>query len=130
MLPTSAAERELWTIWIGYLAALVVNWAIFRLLQSQEIIMHGSTVGQRERDLVLYPTMTMLSGLAFFIMGSNYWGRCYAIGAGFLLLAALMPWRLEYASLAFGVMWTVALAALGLRLRKLGQKHDEAKQHA
>jgi serine/threonine protein kinase len=128
VLPTSAAERELWTIWVGYLAALLVNWLVFRLLQAREILIPGPTfTPERFYDLIIYPAITMLSGMAFFVMGSNYWGRCYAVGAAFFLLAALMPFQLDYAPLAFGALWSVTLTALGLHLRKLGNRQEEAK---
>jgi hypothetical protein len=77
--------------------------------------------------MLIYPSMTVLSGMAFFIMGSNYWGRCYAVGTAFFALAALMPFNLEYAPLAFGLLWSVALTAVGLHLRRLGNKQEEAK---
>ena len=48
-------------------------------------------------------------------MGSNYWGRCYVIGAAFWALAALTPLHLTLAPLGFGLLM------LGLRLRRLGQ---------
>ena len=72
--------------------------------------------------------MAVLSGMAFFIMGSNYWGRCYAVGAAFFVLAVLMPLHLEYAPLTFGLLWSGTLAALGLHLRKLGNKYEGARK--
>jgi hypothetical protein len=63
----------------------------------------------------------MASGLAFFIMGSNYWGRCYAFGLAFWALAALMPMHLEWAPLEFGLLWSVTLTLVGLHLRRLGR---------
>jgi len=127
LLPTSAVERELWTIWLGYLGALAVNWAVLRLLQKQGMLVGSSSAPGGWQDLIIYPSMTILSGMAFFIMGSNYWGRCYAVGAAFFALAALMPFYLEYAPLAFGLLWSTTLAAMGLHLRKLGNKQEEAK---
>jgi eukaryotic-like serine/threonine-protein kinase len=127
LLPTSAAERELWTIWLGYLAALAVNWGVIRLLQFQGVLVATSNAPQAWDELIMYPSMTILSGMAFFMMGSNYWGRCYAVGALFFGLAALMPFFLEYGPLAFGLFWSVTLTATGLHLRDLGNKQAEAK---
>ena len=45
-------------------------------------------------------------------------------------MAVLMPLRLEYASLAFGLLWSAGLVALGLRLKKLGMKQEETGQTA
>ena len=67
----------------------------------------------------LYVPWSLLSGLAFFVMGGSYWGRCYAFGLAFFALAALLPWRLAWAPLLFGALWTVALLSLGLYLRRL-----------
>jgi serine/threonine protein kinase len=127
LLPTSAAERELWTIWLGYLAALAVNWVTIRLLVRWQIMGPGGAQVDRWTELIIYPFMAILSGMAFFIMGSNYWGRCYAVGGAFFVLAALMPLHLEWAPLEFGLLWSLTLAALGLHLRKLGQKTETAK---
>ena len=64
-----------------------------------------------------YPFLAILAGLAFFIMGSNYWGRCYAIGAAFFALACAMPFVLEWAPLLFGLFWSAALTMVGIHLR-------------
>jgi hypothetical protein len=122
LLPTSAAERELWTIWVGYFVTVMVNWAVCWLLRDQGVIRAGPGAPPRWDEYLLYPFITMLSGLAFFTMGSNYWGRCYAVGTAFFVLAVLMPLRLDYAPLAFGILWSLTLTALGLHLRKLGNK--------
>jgi serine/threonine protein kinase len=122
LLPTSAAERELWTIWIGYLITLAVNWTVCFMLREAGVIGPGPAQIPRWDEYLLYPFITMLSGLAFFMMGSNYWGRCYAVGAAFFALAALMPLWLEYAPLLFGLLWTATLLALGLHLRKLANR--------
>ena len=80
-------------------------------------------------ELVVYPFSAILSGLAFFSMGSNYWGRCYYIGLGFFGIAVLMPLHPEWSPLEFGIIWTVALTALGFHLRRLGQQaKEEASQ--
>ena len=58
--------------------------------------------------------------MAFFIMGSNYWGRCYAIGVAFFGLAAVMPTNLDLAPLEFGVAWSLTFVVIGLHVRRLG----------
>ena len=79
--------------------------------------------------MLVYPFSAVLSGLAFFSMGSNYWGRCYAIGLGFFVMAVLMPLHPEWSPLEFGILWTVALTSLGLHLRKLlRESRAEAEQ--
>src|SRR5260370_936813 len=69
----------------------------------------------------------VLSGLVFFVMGRNYWGRCYAIGAAFFILAALMPLHLEWAPITFGMFWSVTLALIGLHLRRVGKRVEAEK---
>jgi serine/threonine protein kinase len=120
LLPTSSAERELWTIWIGYVVAYLMNSILVRVLIANGVIGPGPAAPPAWEDLIMYPLSGILSGMAFFVMGSNYWGRCYAVGLAFFGVAALMPLFLSWAPLAFGVLWGSALAALGLHLRRLG----------
>jgi eukaryotic-like serine/threonine-protein kinase len=124
LLPTSAAERELWTIWIGYFATYFIIVIITRLLVHFEVVQAHPGWPAREyfRELLPYPFISMVSGLAFFIMGANYWGRCYAIGAAFFVAAALMPVQLTLAPLIFGVLWAITLLMLGMHLRSQARK--------
>ena len=48
----------------------------------------GSPENRYFHELLPYPFISLISGLAFFIMGANYWGRCYAIGLAFFVAAA------------------------------------------
>jgi serine/threonine protein kinase len=129
LLPTTAPERELWSIWIGYVIAYGVNLLVVRTLVAQGLIGPGPGLAGLARwdDLVLYPFSAILSGLAFFVMGSNYWGRCYALGVLFFGLAFAVTFWLPLAPLAFGLLWGVTLLALGLRLRRLGGKGSAGK---
>jgi hypothetical protein len=63
--------------------------------------------------------LALLSGLAFFVMGSLYWGGYYAVGAAFFALALAMPLGLEWAPLAFGLFWAAVLVAISLHIRRL-----------
>jgi serine/threonine protein kinase len=130
MLPTSAAERELWTIWIGYFLAYGSSLITAHTLSLGGVIQPGLYApANHYEELLVYPFSSVLSGLAFFSMGSNYWGRCYAIGVGFFIIAMLMPLHPEWSPLEFGVLWTVALASLGQHLRRLAeQAKAEASQ--
>ena len=124
LMPTSAAERELWTIWIGYFATYFIIVIITRLLIHFEVVQANPSWHARAyfRELLPYPFISMVSGLAFFIMGANYWGRCYAIGAAFFIAAALMPVHLTLAPLIFGVLWAITLLMLGMHLRSQAAK--------
>jgi serine/threonine protein kinase len=127
LLPTSPAERELWTIWIGYLAAYFFSQVTVRALVSHGLISKGLDAPHRWEELILYPFSAIASGLAFFMMGSNYWGKLYAVGLAFWVLAALMPLHLEWAPLEFGALWSTVLLALGLHLRTLSQQGQGEK---
>jgi hypothetical protein len=120
LLPATSAERELWTIWIGYFLAYVCVLAVTRLLFSFHVLAAGESMPLNWQESLPYPFLALVAGLAFFVMGSNYWGRCYVIGIGFWLLASMMPLHLTLAPLGFGALWFTALLMLGLRLRRLG----------
>jgi eukaryotic-like serine/threonine-protein kinase len=111
LLPTSTAERQLWSIWLGYVTAYLIS-----ALIGRELLSHG----QRLDEWTLYPFTAVLTGLAFFIMGSNYWGRCYAIGLAFFGLAVLMPLNLDWAPLEFGILWSITFTSLGIHLHQIG----------
>ena len=56
LLPTSAAERELWTIWLGYLGALIVQLLlVVRLLHGQGWWRRGPDSPAELDQLIVYP---------------------------------------------------------------------------
>jgi hypothetical protein len=117
LLPTSAAERQLWSIWIGYLMACTL------LSMSQRAVQGWKP----ELEQSFYAPWTFLGGLAFFVMGSSYWGRCYALGVAFFAAGTFMALKPDWGPLVFGTLWSVVLVVVGLRLRYLG---TEAKRQA
>jgi serine/threonine protein kinase len=119
--PASSAERQLWTIWIGYLAATLVIFGVNHLLFTHGILEGGPGAPEYWLELCTYPAAAVLSGVGFFVMGSSYWGRCYALGVAFFILAVVMTFRLDWAPFEFGVAWGTTLGVLGWRLRGLGQ---------
>jgi serine/threonine protein kinase len=121
LLPTTAAEKELWTVWIGYFGTYLFVIVITRLLFALDILAAGRNMPENWQECLPYPFLSLVAGMAFFVMGSNYWGRCYVVGVTFWALAALMPIYLTFAPLAFGLLWFGALTMLGLHLRRLGQ---------
>jgi serine/threonine protein kinase len=126
LLPTSPAERQLWTIWIGYLVACLFSIVTHRFLIGHGVFAPGPAGPSHWDELSLYPTQTILSGLGFFVMGSSYWGRCYAVGMAFFALAFLMVLDLNWAPIEFGLAWGVTLVTLGLHLRRLGREAGTA----
>ena len=127
LMPTTAAERGLWSIWIGYFVTYGLGILATRTINLRGIIARGPEAPSHMMELLPYPFISLVAGLAFFVMGSNYWGRCYLFGVAFWTLAVLMPLRLEWAPLEFGLVWTIALTSLGLHLNKLARR-AEAKQ--
>jgi hypothetical protein len=114
LLPASTAERQLWSIWVGYLIGCVA------VVLAGHQMFEGDIYKTR-----LYVPWSLLAGLAFFVMGGSYWGRCYAFGLAFFVLSVLLPMiPQEYAPLAFGGTWTVSLVSMGLYLRRLAAEAE------
>jgi serine/threonine-protein kinase len=111
LLPTSMPERQLWAVVGSYLLASGLVVAVGRLL---------SRPGAPVDELTFFPFWSILAGMALWVLGSSYWGRCYAFGVLFFVAALLMPLYLHAAPLVFGLLWAVALTLIGLHLRRLG----------
>jgi hypothetical protein len=109
---STTAERQLWSVWVGYVAASVLiavaGWREFPADQT--------------RHMAEYPFFAVTAGMAFFFLGSSYWGWCYAFGAAFFALSVVMLFDTRWAVLEFGVIWTVILIILGARLRRLARE--------
>ncbi len=108
LAPRCPADRQLWTIWLGFVAACVLS----AVLQSR-------TLGPVSvaAELHLYPQWAILSGLAFLVTGASFWGRAYAYGTLFFLLAMCLPIQGAFAPLSFGLVWGAALFDIGVHLR-------------
>ena len=113
IFPTSAIERQLWSIWVGYLVGLAAT-----ALVSREMVKPGRVWD----EMTLYPYSAVLTGLALFAMGSNFWGHCYTFGLAFFVLALVMPLKLDLAPLEFGALWSAVFVALGLHVRRIGRE--------
>jgi serine/threonine protein kinase len=112
LLPTSSVERQLWSIWVGYLIACMGV-----VIAGRQVLDDGDPY-----KLTLYLFWSLLSGLAFFAMGGSYWGPCYALGLAFFVLACLLPLMLGFAHLGFGGLWTVSLLLIARHLRRLADE--------
>jgi hypothetical protein len=128
LLPTTASERQLWSIWIGYGIAYGVAGLVCMGLADREMLANYVSGGAGGSTWSLSPYAAIISGLAFFVMGSSYWGGFYAIGLAFFAVAALMPLSLELAPLAFNILWSATLVLIGIRLRRLGAKQNQSGQ--
>lgn len=108
LAPQGPAERQLWAVWGGYLIAC------FCFGVSNRITLGPDTA----IELQLYPGLACLTALAFISIATSLWGYCAVIGAGFLILAFVMPLNLWWAPLEFGAAWGVVLLLIGFRLRR------------
>jgi hypothetical protein len=100
------------------------------LLVSGNVLARGPAGPSGMKELIFYPFSAALAGLALFIMGARYWGRCYEFGLAFFVLAMLMPLKLEWAPLEFGLLWGVVLTAFGIHLRRLAEILDKPEENA
>jgi hypothetical protein len=111
LLPTTTAERQLWSVWVGYVLTC-------SLVSAVSVGLFGLP---RAYDGILYPYYALVTGLAFFVLGSSYWGRCYVFALAFWALALLMLLDMRWVMLEFGGLWTLTLFVLGRRLRRLAK---------
>src|SRR5262249_54158842 len=108
---TSTPERILWAVVLSYLLASLLVVVVGRELARPEVPLD---------ELTFFPLWSILAGVALYVLASSYWRRCYAFRALFYHAGLMMPFALHAAPLAFGLIWTVALTAIGLHLRHLG----------
>ena len=107
VLPTNSAERLIWVVWIGYLLAVgVANVALSALENDSR---------------ALYAVRSILSGFGFLIMGGHVWGGGYLVGLVFMIAAPIMALYVDFASLAFGILWAAALLSFGLHYWRRGK---------
>jgi serine/threonine-protein kinase len=109
LLPQSANERFLWSVWGGYLAACVAAG-----------VLHHLTAGW-EPDRRLYQQFAFFTAVAFFALAPHHWGWFYAFGAGFLALPFVMAADIRLAPFLFGGAWAAVLVAVSRHLRALAR---------
>jgi hypothetical protein len=111
--PCGKPSRQLWALWLGYLAGSL----------ALAVIEFASSTSTRPfQEWMLYPRLAVLASLGFIMMGSSYWGYCYVIGAGFIILALAMVWSPAAAPIVFGLAWAASLIALSRHLGKLARE--------
>ncbi|NND97278.1 MAG: serine/threonine protein kinase, partial [Pirellulaceae bacterium] len=101
--PRTVAERPVWSIWMGYLAAL----AVVNLLL---------VIGGIDRA-ALFPLAAAMSGFGFIAMSGHVWGGSAILGLAFLVVAVVSAFWMTAGSLLFGTMWLVSLITLGHHYR-------------
>jgi serine/threonine-protein kinase len=125
-LPAGAAERQVWLIWAGALAAFGVSSLVSRLLIGS-VLGAGPEAPAHWPDLVHYPFSAVVSGLAFFVMGGSYGIRYYAFSLAFFVLALLLPLWLEWSPIAYGLVWALCLGVIARHLRRLGTEPEAGR---
>jgi eukaryotic-like serine/threonine-protein kinase len=115
LVPATAAERTMWSVWIAFFLAVIMTVVIPRLY---------APAGEPLDTNSFYPTWAILSGVVFFVLGGSFWGRCYLYGLAFFVLAMVLPWKIHYAALPFGLLWCACLIHLGLHLRQLSRRQQ------
>jgi hypothetical protein len=114
----TAAERQVWLIWLGALLAYGAIGLVRLLLFHFDLLIAGPAAPNYLSEWVSYPFFAIVSGLAFFVMGGSYGGRYYIISMGFFVLALLLPWCLAWAPLAFGLLWALCLVWIASHLSR------------
>jgi serine/threonine-protein kinase len=110
LVPQGTPERLFWTVWLAHsLGAVALALVVWQM----------SPPGRPFDARAVYPPWAVLSGMAFFVMGGAFWGRCYLIGLAFLALAGLLAWQLDWAPFGFGLLLSASLVVVSLRLRRL-----------
>ncbi|MGI9466882.1 MAG: serine/threonine protein kinase [Rubripirellula sp.] len=103
MLPSSVAERPVWSIWIAYLVTL----AVLNLI---------TIASGNEQDNV-FQTAAALSGFAFIAMSGHIWGGAAPLGLGFLAVAAACAFAPPVSPLLMGSMWLISMLVLARHYR-------------
>ncbi|HLX61993.1 MAG TPA: serine/threonine-protein kinase [Planctomycetota bacterium] len=119
--PRTALERQLWSLWLGFLLAHLSG-----ILAGHGLLLHGAieravAIPAYWTELASYPCFAVLVGLAFFAMGSSYWGKCYVFGVAFFVLAPLMPLKPEWSPLEFGGLSSAVQAYICVHLRQMAK---------
>ena len=120
MLPRNPAERQMWSVWSGFIVTCGV------LGTTNHLIGRG-VVTEEHR---LFPAISAVSGLAFCFLGSSYWGRCYLLAAMFFGLSFVMTATLPWAGLEFWAAWAAVLIIIVRRLNQLAAEQTLRSQAA
>lgn len=100
-MPRGMAERPVWSIWLGYLAALTM----VNVLWSAGYFDHADV-------MVL---ASLMSGFGFLAMAGHLWGGNVISGVIFFAIAALGAFWPRLSPLLLGSGWLAAMWILGRR---------------
>ncbi len=104
-VPLNATTRHLWSMRVGMILGLLI-------LPILDYRLHAGSRLSAWDPLRVFPSWAVLVGVTFFALGGMFWGRLYLCGLGFLVLALLMPLRLEWGPLALAALVSLTLWAM------------------
>jgi serine/threonine protein kinase len=104
LLPRSAAERPVYSIWIAYLLTL----ATVNLL--------AEISGQNAYNM--FVIAAALSGFGFIAMSGHVWGGSALYGVAFLLVAIVSHFAPTYSPLLLGFTWLMSLSSLAIHYNR------------
>jgi serine/threonine-protein kinase len=78
-----SVSEQMWSLWIGFILACNLSFVVL-ILQAYML-----PSPNRNPLVECYPFFSLLSGLLWFAMGSNFWGFCFIFGLFFFLNALL-----------------------------------------
>ena len=103
LTPRTVAERPIYSIWLGYLGSLTA----INFLTIVDVVPVSA----------VFPITSVLSGFGFLAMSGHIWGVSALLGAGFLIVGAIMPWLGSAATIVFGAQWFLSLSVLSHHYR-------------
>ena len=103
--PRGKPARQHSAFWLAYFAS---TGTLTLIELEQAVTIPGREFGYLE----LYPRLAVVSSLGLIMLGSTYWGFCYAIGGIFLLLSLILP----FCPISPFVVWT----HVGVRAGRFG----------
>lgn len=92
---------------------------IIALQLSTIVIWLSAGAPSDDKMLDLYPLLTILFGMTYFLQGSLYWGRYYLISLAWFGLGVAMPHFREWGPYAFSVLFTVTIGPVGWHLLRV-----------
>ncbi|MFM9962498.1 MAG: serine/threonine protein kinase [Planctomycetaceae bacterium] len=110
--PHGTAERQVWSIWGGYLVACLTMGLSMRMRLGFDNAVEAQ----------LYQPLSCLTGLAFVAQAGQFWGRSLLIAAAFFALPFVMAIEIRFAPLEFAGLWSIVLFIFARRLKRLSEQ--------
>jgi serine/threonine-protein kinase len=95
------AEGHILSLWGGYVLGTAALWVAL-----------GSPY-DRSCLTTYYPGVAVLTGLAFFVQGSIFWGRFYLLGLAFFAAAIVMRFTPDWAPVEMALLHGSSMAGIG-----------------